>query len=151
SHLAFSPVCRCPSATAHIGVRLRDAQELAVDVVDDDGQVVRRLLPARRVKAIGIRWDGRTDGGKVAPDGTYRFRLDLPHRTVVMPNPVRLDTTPPHVRVSVTDRVFSPDGDSVRDRVGVRYQSNEQLFDVRLVVTGPSGRHVVRAGRRRSA
>src|SRR5262249_55518670 len=30
-------------------------------------------------------------------------------------------------------------------------QSNEQLFDVRLVVTGPSGRHVVRAGRRRSA
>ena len=82
SHLTFSPTCSCPSDTAHLGVRFRSPMRVAVQVVDDQGAIVRHLLPEKRVKAIGLRWNGRTDAGKVAPDGHYRFRLDLPHRTV---------------------------------------------------------------------
>jgi hypothetical protein len=151
SHLTFSPTCHCASATAHIGVRFKSPMRVSVQVVDDSGAIVRHLTPERRVKAIGLRWNGRTDAGKVAPDGHYRFRLDLPHRTIVMPNVVTLDTTPPQqVRVRVANRTFSPDGDGRRDRVFVSYSSKDQLFDVLLVVTGHGRRQTVHAGRRRT-
>jgi hypothetical protein len=123
---------------------------VAVQVVDDEGQIVRHLVPEKRVKAIGLRWNGRTDAGKVAPDGHYRFRLDLAHRTVVMPNVLTLDTKAPVVRVRVANRTFSPDGDGRRDRVFVSYASPDQLFDVRLLVSRAGKTETVHAGRRRT-
>jgi hypothetical protein len=150
SHVTFSPICRCPSATAHLGVRFRSPMRVAVQVVDEDGNVVRHLVPEKRVKAIGLRWNGRTDAGKVAPDGHYRFRLDLPHRTVLMPNVLTLDTVPPKVNVRVANRTFSPDGDGRRDRVSVSYSSPDQLFDVRLRVSRAGKTWTVHAGRRRT-
>ena len=123
---------------------------VAVQVVDDQGAVVRHLAGETRVKAIGLRWNGRTDAGKVAPDGHYRFRLDLPHRTVVMPNVLTLDTTAPLVVVKVANRTFSPDGDGRRDRVFVSYRSPDQLFDVRLLVSRGVKHWTVHAGRRRT-
>jgi hypothetical protein len=150
SHLTFSPTCRCPSATAHLGVRFRSPMRVAVQVVDEDGNVVRHLVSEKRVKAIGLRWNGRTDAARVAPDGHYRFRLDLPHRTVLMPNVLTLDTTPPKVKVRVANRTFSPDGDGRRDRVFVSYSSPDQLFDVRLRVRGAGKTWTVHAGRRRT-
>jgi hypothetical protein len=150
SHLTFSPTCHCPSATAHLGVRFRSPMRVAVQVVDEDGNVVRHLVPEKRVKAIGLRWNGRTDAGKVAPDGHYQFRLDLPHRTVLMPNVLTLDTTPPKVEVRVANRTFSPDGDGRRDRLFVSYSSPDQLFDVQLLVSRAGKTETVDAGRRRT-
>jgi hypothetical protein len=101
----FSPNSdgRFDRATVRLEIRKRGRVSLAV--VDGAGDEVRELiddrtfLPYREIRA---RWDGRTDDGRRAPDGTYRYRLTLPDqgRNVVIPESVRLDTTPPHVRVT---------------------------------------------------
>ena len=68
-----------------------------------------------------------------------------------MPNVLTLDTTAPAVVVKVANRTFSPDGDGRRDRVFVSYRSQDQLFDVELLVRRrPARAGVVHAGRRRA-
>jgi len=94
---------RYDRATVRFEIRKRDRVTLAV--VDADGDEVRELiggqtfLPYREIRA---RWDGLDGDGERVPDGTYRYRITLPDqgRNVVMPESVRLDTTPPRVRVT---------------------------------------------------
>ena len=93
---------RFDRATVRFEVRKRGRVSLAV--VDADGDVVRELidddtfLPYREIRA---RWDGTDEDGARAPDGVYRYRITLPDqgRNVVIPESVRLDTTPPTPRV----------------------------------------------------
>lgn len=116
--------------TAGIGFLLRKPDRLTVQIVNGSGQVVRTLARDRasRRGTQQFTWDGRNDAHEVVPDGTYRPRVHLAreHRTILLPNPIRMDATPPFVRlVSITPRVFSPDGDFVRDLIRIRYQTNE--------------------------
>jgi hypothetical protein len=93
---------RFDHATVRFEIRKRGRVSLAV--VDADGDEVRELidddtfLPYREIRA---RWDGLNDDGERAVDGTYRYRITLPDqgRNVVLPESVRLDTTPPKPRV----------------------------------------------------
>ena len=85
--------------------RLKRADTVTVTVLDADGNDVRTLVDARRVKRRGrvrVAWDGRTDAGDRAPDGTYRLRLGLRRegRTLDLPREIKLDTTPPEPRVT---------------------------------------------------
>lgn len=126
----FSPLCRCETDTATIGFRLREADRLEIDIVRD-GDVVRRLVRGRDVPRGGyvrVRWNGRDDAGRVVAEGSYRPRVRLEHqrRTIVLPNPIVVDTTPPRVRLTrLAPRVFSPDGDGRGDRVAVGYRLDE--------------------------
>jgi hypothetical protein len=136
----FSPVCDCPTDTAEIRFRLRAPDRVSVEIVDGDGDVVRELSrdrPQGRSFAT-YSWDGRDDAGLVVDEGTYRPRvhLDRQRRTIVMPNPIRVDTTPPRV-VSFTARplVISPDGDGRSDRAKIRYRVSERAA-VELFVDG---------------
>jgi hypothetical protein len=55
-------------------------------------------------------------------------------RTIVLPNPIRVDTTPPRVRFTdVFPRVFSPDGDGREDRVTSTYEVDEVARAMLLV------------------
>jgi len=55
-------------------------------------------------------------------------------RTIVLPNPIRVDTTAPRIRfLNARPRVFSPDGDGRRDRLTARYESNEASRAMMLV------------------
>jgi hypothetical protein len=51
---------------------------------------------------VRLKWNGRTDDGRRAPDGRYRYRITLQHkgRSVVLATSVRIDTTPPHPQVT---------------------------------------------------
>src|SRR5262249_56907630 len=63
------------------------------------------------------------------PAGTYRPRIHLAgeRRTILMPNPIRVDPNPPRIAlVSVSSRVFSPDGDRRRDVVRIRFRTSER-------------------------
>jgi hypothetical protein len=114
----FSPNSdgRFDRATVRFELRRHDTVTLAV--VNAAGDRVRELiagtdyLPYREIRA---RWDGRDDAGRRVPDGTYRYRIALlgQGRNVVMPQSVRLDTTPPRPRVvsigPVADRVARPE------------------------------------------
>jgi hypothetical protein len=134
----FSPVCGCATSGVQIEFRLRKPDRITLTVVDGSGAVVRTLIPRRRFPAgpVAVRWDGRDESGGVVPEGTYKPRVHLAdqRRTIELPNPMRVDTTPPRVvSVAVRPSAFSPDGDGRRDKTAVRYVLSEK-GNVRLLV-----------------
>jgi FlgD Ig-like domain len=139
---------------AGIGFFLRKPDRLTVQIVNGSGEVVRTLArdKAARQGTQQFTWDGRNDVHAVVPDGTYRPRIHLAreHRTILMPNPIRMDATPPLIRlVSVRPRVFSPDGDFRRELVRIQYQTNERARAI-LYVDGDRRvmvRRYLRAGK----
>lgn len=147
----FSPVCECASDVATIGFRLRNGDRLTVDVVDQSGARVRELVDGQREPAgpVVLVWDGRDDAGSVVPEGVYRPRVRLAgeRRTITLPNPMRVDVTPPRFeRVSIRPVVFSPDGDGRNERIVARYLVTE-ASRVSLFVDGV--RQVFKRGTRR--
>ena len=125
----FSPVCDCQTDRVLIAFRLREADRLDVSIVEGN-EVVRtiergRSYPSGRVE---IEWDGRDDAGRVLPEGAYepRIRLREAHQTITLPNPIRIDVTPPAIQdVRIPLRVVSPDGDGRADSVVVSYRLSE--------------------------
>lgn len=115
---------------ARIGFRLKDADQVDLEIVDDDDHVVRRLVGGRRLpggRTVRFRWDGRTDSGRVAPDGPYQMRFTLRelNRTATSLRKVNIDTKPPRARIL-----------SIRPR---RVGSGED-GPVLVTFQGPSGR-----------
>lgn len=146
----ISPVCKCETDAAVIAFRLREGDDLDVEVIDEGGEVVRRLVEreAQPRGPVSFVWNGRNDVGAVVPEGAYRPRIKLrrQHRTIVLPNPIRVDTTPPSIAITrLAPRVFSPDGDARSDRVVARYRVDEPSR-VSLYVDGK--RTVLKKGRK---
>lgn len=148
----FSPVCECETAFATIAFRLRKGDRLEIQMVDAAGRVVRTIVPGRRYERgpVAVSWDGLDDRGAIVPEGSYkpRVRLRGQHRTIELPNPIRVDVTPPRVLgAALRPRAFSPDGDGRRDRVVVRYRVDEPARGV--LVVGGKQRVVTRFARER--
>ncbi len=146
----IGPTCGCPRETAELAVTLRRPDTVDVSIVDMDRAHVRTLATGeRRQRGVArFRWDGRDDDGAVVADGRYRLRLELADadRTIVVPTPIRVDATPPRIRLlAATPEVFSPDGDRKRDRVVFEYRASEESYSTVYV----DGRSVVRGMRRR--
>jgi hypothetical protein len=126
----FSPTCDCETDAVAIRFRMRKADRLTVTLIAARNEEVRTLRGPRETPKgiVDAVWDGRDDSGSVVPDGLYRPRLHFgrQHRTIVLPNAIRVDTTAPKVTlVRVQPRVFSPDGDGRNDKVTVRYRATE--------------------------
>jgi hypothetical protein len=106
-----------------ISLRLKERDDVTVDVVDTDGGAVRRLataIPARPFQPVRLTWDGRTDAGTLAPDGQYRLRIGLRRqgRSVTVPRVIDLDTTAPTPTVvSAQPDVLGPTPGPVQVRV----------------------------------
>jgi hypothetical protein len=136
----FSPTCDCTTDSAEIAFRLRSPDRVSLQIIDSGGDVVRELARSRPQgrTAVAYVWDGRDGTGRVVEEGTYRPRvhLDRQRRTIVMPNPIRVDVTPPRIE-SFTARplVISPDGDGRFDRAKIRYRVSERSA-VELFVDG---------------
>ena len=127
-----------------IGFQLRREENIGLDIVDDNGTVVRRALGAG---VFGnsfhqFAWDGRNDAGQIVPDGVYRVQLQLKDedRTIEFPTTIRVDSTPPTIDVQLKHQVFSPDGDRRADQLGVIYRFSEPARAVLFV----NGRPVAR-------
>jgi hypothetical protein len=60
-------------------------------------------------------------------------QLERNGRTIILPNPIRVDTTAPIIARPCLPRVFSPDGDGRRDRVTASYRIDERARAVMLV------------------
>jgi FlgD Ig-like domain len=134
----FSPVCDCGTRLAGIQFRLRKPDRVQLDIVDSNGDVVRELVSGKRLRrgTVTYTWNGRDDQGQFVGEGVYKPRVHLAdqHRTIDLPNDMRVDTTPPTISlVSVAPREFSPDGDGHRDRVVVAYKTSEPAHGVLLV------------------
>jgi hypothetical protein len=139
--LEKSPIARtqvdkviAPTSTAHptasIQFFLRKRDRASVTIVDGENNVADELGSTRRARrgTLVFIWKGRDSRGRVVPDGTYRPRVHLfrEHRTILLPNPIRLDSTAPRIQlVSAKPSVFSPDGDFRREFVRLQYRTNE--------------------------
>jgi hypothetical protein len=126
----FSPVCACETETAAISFRLRESDRIDGAIVDGRGDIVRTLERGVRYEAgrVELSWDGRDSMGQVLPEGSYKPRIHLreERQTIVLPNPIEIDVTPPAVTsAAASPLVISPDGDRRRDSVGVRYELDE--------------------------
>jgi hypothetical protein len=125
----LGPNCRCQYRRIPIQFTLRKPDRLSVVVVDSDDHVVRTLLMPTGVPAGRQRfgWDGRNDAGQVVPEGTYRPRLHLAreHRTILMPNPIKVDPTAPTIALlSLAPRVFAP---ARHNHVSIRWRASEPV------------------------
>jgi hypothetical protein len=100
----YSP--KVPYRKAGIRIRLKRTDDATVSILDEDGNVVRRLARNRRYRAgqaIQLLWNGRDDAGAIVPDGSYRVRVGLRRqgRSVTLVDEVRIDATPPAPVVKV--------------------------------------------------
>jgi hypothetical protein len=126
----FSPVCNCATDRAGISFRVRSNEHVTVEVLGATGDVVRTLARSRPVRAgrTSFSWDGRDDAGRMAPDDTYRLRVELENlgRTFDLPNRIDLDTTAPEITIGRSGPwTISPDRDGRADRFTVRYHFSE--------------------------
>jgi flagellar hook assembly protein FlgD len=106
-----------------------------------------RTLSGNNSVPVAIPWNGRTDGGQAAPDGTYVARLDLEYRSGNRPSALsrafRLDTKAPEAELSVPYTIFSPNGDGNRDYLPI--QVNTEGDDEWNAIITDSNNAIVRA------
>lgn len=149
-HKVFSPVCRCESDRAAIRFRLRNDDRVTLALIDADGAVVRTVVedeptPSGRTEFV---WDGRDEAGRVVPEGSYKPRIHLAdeRKTIGLPNPIRVDVSPPRILTfRVEPQVFSPDGDGRSDKVRIVYRMSEPAHALLFL----RGRREVRSRARR--
>jgi hypothetical protein len=130
---------------AKIEFRLRKPDDLSLAIVNSQGKVIRALIGSRHVAAgpKRFRWDGRDDAGVPVADGVYKPRVHLSsaHRTIVLPNPILVDTQPPRIALARRNlSVVSPDGDARRDYLKVFFRTSEPA----RAVLYADGRRVVK-------
>jgi hypothetical protein len=133
----FSPVCDCDTRVATIQFKLRKPDRVQLEIVRGD-EVVRTLVPGRRLRSgkVTYTWNGRDDQGRFVSQGVYKPRVHLTgqHRTIDLPNEMRVDTAAPAIKlVSVAPRAFSPDRDGQADRIIVYYRASEPAHGILLV------------------
>jgi flagellar hook assembly protein FlgD/outer membrane protein OmpA-like peptidoglycan-associated protein len=73
-----------------------------------------------------IVWNGMNDNGALVPDGVYRFSIASTdragnHAEESLANIV-VSTIQPAVRISLSDAYLSPNGDGVKDTVGLNFE-----------------------------
>jgi hypothetical protein len=136
---AFAPECMCRTDRAEIAFRLVRRGLMSVEVVAIDGRPVRRLAAHEFNSGyLAFVWYGRDGAARSAPEGAYkvRVRLQTEHRTIVLPNVIRLDRTAPKVEFAVTPSRIRPG-----QRLRVRYRLSEAAHplvyvDGKLVIRG---------------
>jgi hypothetical protein len=128
---AFSPGS-CQPHTHISFYLLHRSDDVSLYVVDSGGSIVRTLAVGYHMRK-GVRipdgplntWNGREDNGRLAPDGTYHFRVGLSNqgRSIDLTGyPVLLKTVAPRPTVtSVTPSVL-PNGNA---GAVIRYRGNE--------------------------
>ncbi|MDQ3769925.1 MAG: hypothetical protein M3370_10700 [Actinomycetota bacterium] len=117
---------------------LKRDDQMSVRVVDEEGEGVRTLADGRQTAAYdrqAFDWDGTTEDGGMAPDGTYRLRLSLRRqgRSITIARAVEKDTVPPSPRVLSIgpeddpgpEVLPRPDGDPAEVRVAVPGDNRE--------------------------
>ncbi|MGH2970900.1 MAG: FlgD immunoglobulin-like domain containing protein [Gaiellaceae bacterium] len=123
---------------AVLSIRFRRRDRVTVSILDShrhevDTLAFRVLVPRSRRT---FTWNGRTDAGTVAPDGTYRMEVHFTsqRRTILIPNPIVLESKLPAVLdAGVTPKAFSPDGDHQFDTVEIHYKLSEDAHAVVLL------------------
>ena len=112
-------------------------------IVDLAGRTVSAWTWENEVRSF--EWDGRDNAGNVAADGKYRYHLvskDSAGNAFSYISPVfEIETEKKAVRLTVSDRAFSPNGDSVKDVQIIRAEivSPEKVKEYVLQIVAQDG------------
>jgi flagellar hook assembly protein FlgD/outer membrane protein OmpA-like peptidoglycan-associated protein len=96
--------------------------------------ILARLVYVKKGISIPpqIRWDGRTDQGAVAPDGSYTYYVeawdDNGNTGKSAVGTVILDNTQPSAQVQAPYLIFSPNGDGNKDTLPVEQSGSEEVL-----------------------
>src|SRR6266550_7991944 len=126
----FSPVCRCATKAANIEFSLRRADRLRISIRTGSGEVTvaeGSFAPGD----VRVHWDGRDASGELVPDGVYYPLVELQRagRTIDLPNPIRVDTIRPSIRLrSLGPRVFRPGTEKLTATYTVSEHAHALLF-----------------------
>jgi FlgD Ig-like domain len=132
-HVLIGPTCNCETSTATLRVKLRHSGRVTVRILDASDHEVRTIasrisVPAKTQKVFV--WDGRTDTGRLAPDGIYHPSVQLARHRYNFTNEITLDTKAPEVvSASVVKRkpvLFAGTGRTV----AIRYKFSEPAHPV---------------------
>ena len=148
SEQAFSPDGNGVKDSVTFTPQLVDAGDLAeyvFQVNDSSGKAVYSVKSAGKMPA-SFPWNGKTDGGTVAPEGKYTGQLQITtvsgSHAEAQTGPFILDVTPPTVKASVSASLFSPDGDGVQDSVSVKTENCSSETQWKAEVKDASGKTV---------
>ncbi|MFW6180596.1 MAG: gliding motility-associated C-terminal domain-containing protein [Spirochaetota bacterium] len=86
---------------------------------------VRRIVAEKQEVEIPdvVEWDGQDEQGRVVPDGPYSYTLSAwdenNNKTVTKTGTVHVDTVFPIVQAGAEERLFSPNGDGVKETLEI--------------------------------
>jgi flagellar hook assembly protein FlgD len=91
-----------------------------VDIVDDKNAVEKSFGDKGKRPPTKLGWGGKIGNGSYAPEGRYTATLSLDYGVAFAPvlvesKPFILDLTPPSGSISLSNDLFSPDGDGEND------------------------------------
>jgi outer membrane protein OmpA-like peptidoglycan-associated protein/flagellar hook assembly protein FlgD len=118
-------------------------------VILDVHSRVRRTINSRRVEEGNhvqipehITWNMDDQSGGTVPDGDYVYEFytyGKSGRAVLrIKGRIVVDTLPPELTVSTDEKLFSPNGDNVKDTVVIQIEA-EPNIDWNCVITTPEG------------
>jgi hypothetical protein len=120
---AFSPNagnCTPERRDTHISFYLLHRADDADVYIADESETIVRTIALNHHMRKGVRrpdgifvWNGREDNGRLAPDGTYHFRVGLRNqgRTIDLTGyPIVLKSVAPRPRVTRVDNQLLPNG-----------------------------------------
>ncbi|MDR2842420.1 MAG: OmpA family protein [Spirochaetaceae bacterium] len=116
------------------------------EILDSKNTVVQSFDLGTRPKPE-IVWNGMNSSGALCPDGTYTYRAyctDLAgnYGLVVSEAAFVIDTSKVDLMLSLTPEYFSPNGDSVQDKIKFIPQSSGTVSDYTLEVLNSASRIV---------
>lgn len=132
----FSPGTDSPMQTVTFGVTIpvpaKDSGnkivDWKIDVIDRKGKVFASFRPVNAGETenppTSIIFNGKDGNTAKLPDGEYQARVTARYLNGYEPDPIKspvfvLDTTKPEAVVRASEKIFSPDGDGVKDTITV--------------------------------
>lgn len=98
-----------------------------LDILSAAGNLVRSVAGTGGAPGP-FAWNGKTDRGAAAPDGSYSARLEIRYaignRPVANSAPFAVDTAAPKIALGVDRKAFSPNGDGSADTLTIRRGSS---------------------------
>jgi hypothetical protein len=103
-----------------------------VDVVGESGVVQKSYKGEGKQFPSKLVWNGKIDNGSYAPEGRYVAMLFLDYGVSFAPvtvgtKPFVLDLTPPDGKITLSEELFSPDGDGISDVETISFTGSSSL------------------------
>lgn len=136
----FSPNGDGVKDSIDFSIKITGEEELesfTFSISDSDGSTVYEMKGST-VQERTVTWDGNTESGSKAADGTYTAALQAVYTSGDEPSlttdPFYLDTTQPSAAIEPEYTLFSPNDDGRKDSVTITQDSSsEDLWEARIV------------------